>query len=332
MINPNMMMGQMQDVPTTKELWKDEKSKYRHWIILFGVSLLVIFSLLLTSFILNLANENSIKQAMINWAIKPDGQLTGNVGFNAASIQGKTNAQLLSLVSDWANNYYTRNTLTLGSIQIVIVFIGVVLYFYSIYESYKKQSFAKISKVATFVVGIGALIGFFKLFSLMTNNSNRIIFEYPEGIYEFILWFLPLLIFIFISIPLNKIRRSFQISERYEAFKNSPQYEMYKQQMDAMKNGQFNPGMNGMGSMGPFGPINQPTNQAAAQPNTQPNNSNPNPVKKELTKKEKKHAELSKMRIVDLKKIAKKLSISGYTSMKKTELVNAILRLTESDK
>ncbi|NQZ65770.1 MAG: Rho termination factor N-terminal domain-containing protein [Mycoplasmatales bacterium] len=335
MINPNMM-GQMSDVPTTKELWKNEKSKYRHWVILFGISILSIFILLLTSFILNLVNESSIKEAMTNWALNPDGTLSGKVSFDATFV--RNNGGDAKVVASWVDSYYLRNTFWLGSIQIAVVFIGMILYGYTIYESYKNHSFAKISKIATFIVGLGAFIGIFKLFGLF-RGGDTVIFQYPEGIYEFVLWFLPILIFIFISLPLNKIRRSFQISERYEQFKNSPQYEIYKNQMDAMQNGQFNQGMGPMGmgpmGMGAYGPMNQPMGNPnnPTPPTNNPTSSteeNTKP-KKELSDKEKKIKELSKMKIVDLKKIAKKLMISGYKTMKKSELIDAISRLTENN-
>ena len=93
-----------------------------------------------------------------------------------------------------------------------------------------------------------------------------------------------------------------------------------------MQNGSFNPQQ-----MGPFGPMGGVSNPVASA-NTNLNKNEPtNPVKKEavLTERQQKEKELSKMTVDNLRKISKKLSISGFQTMKKTELIEAILRVSK---
>ena len=109
------------------------------------------------------------------------------------------------------------------------------------------------------------------------------------------------------------------ISERVEAVKNSPQYKAYMEQMEQMKNGTVSPS-----NMGPYGPV------AAT---VTPKEKTEEEIKREETKAkiEKRKAELNDMTLVDLKEIAKKLSLSGYSTMKKEELIENIIRITEDE-
>lgn len=315
-MNPNMM-GQIPDVPPVKELWKNEKSKYRHWIILFGVSIIAVFILLLLGVIMSAINETSIKISVHEW-------FKTHLGF----VNGTTEAQKVKALDNATTSYF-RDIIIYGSVKVFIVFVGVVLYIYTIIISYKNNSFSHISKWSTFVIGFSAIIGVVQLFQI----RGKPIFEYSEGIYDFVMYLIPIVIFIFISIPLNKIRRLFQISERTEAFKNSPQYDNYKQQMDSMQNmGQpMNGPMGPMGPMGPFGPINQPpVNNFSNTGSIIKDQTFSNEIKQK-TGYEKRMKELTSMKVDELKKIAKKLSISGYYVMKKSELIDSIIRLSESN-
>lgn len=317
-MNPNMFgqmpMGQLPKVPTTTEMWKDEKTKYRHWIILFGVSILAIFGLLLAGLIVNLVNEHEIKDSLIKWAEK------GNINM-PSNITAPT--EVATYISDWASKYWRSSLIIVQSIKLALVFIGVILFISTVYTAYTKKSFSHISKWATTIVGLGALVGVWQLLSLIWGASP--VFSYPQGIYDFILYILPIAVYIFVSQPINKIRRQFAYSERIEQIKNSPQYKQMMEQMEAMQNGQA-----GSNPMGPFGPMSQPqpTNPMAAAPMAA---APAQPVKKELTPSEKRAKELSNMKVEELKAIAKKLSISGYSAMKKEELIENIIRITEND-
>ena len=299
----------MEDVPTTKELWKKEKPEYRQWIILFGIGMIVIFAMLLAGIIMNVKNEVNIKKSLFAWA-----QTHLSI---PADIKDKE-----TYMHNWASYYWKMSLVMIQSVKLFFVFIGIVLYTTTVYHSYKQKSFSKISKWATFVVGFGAFMGVWQLFSLISSSP---LFSYSEGIFDFINFIFPIVIFAFVSIPLNKIRRSFQISERMEQIKNSPQYKSMQEQM---KSNQQNPMGNPYGYNNPYGPSTVNNNMQ------QPVSPVVNPVvdkEQENSKKNNKITKLNNMKINELKEIAKKLSISGYYYMKKSELVQAIIRITEEN-
>lgn len=316
-MNPNMFgqipLGQLPDVPSTEELWKDEKSKYRHWIILFGISIIIIFALLLTALILNAVHGDSIKESLFNWG-------NGKINFNG--IKTGNNEQYNIDLNAWSNHYWKFNIIITQSVKIIIVLIGIILYFSTVQKAYKNKTFSHLSSWATMAIGIGALMGMWQLFSLFNNNA---IFSYSEGIYDFILYILPIGIFIFVSRPVVVIKRKFAYSEKIESIKNSPQYQQMKQQM----NGQTGPTQ--PNNMGPMGPMGQPFPNGST-PKEAGKSTQPQPVKKELTASERRTKELMNMKLEDLKEVAKKLSISGYDIMSKKETVEAIVRITENDK
>ncbi len=85
--------------------------------------------------------------------------------------------------------------------------------------------------------------------------------------------------------------------------------------------------MKGQASMGPFGPMTASTtnDQAQADQNA------PFAVIPVQAKVSEEQAKLENMSLANLKKVAKKLSISGFEKMEKKELIEAILRVTNSD-
>ena len=323
-MNPNMMgmgmaPGQVPDVPTTKELWKNEKSQYRHWMILFGIGILAIFALMLVSLILGLINETSIKESIAKWGMSNQDRITDHPDAIAPT-------KMQEIAKDFASEYWRTHIVIYTSVKTALVFIAVVLFADTIIKSYKGKTFAKLSQWATFVVGFSAIFGVYELFGLI-SSKNQVIFSYGEGIFQFILFIIPPFIWFFISRPVNKIKRTFIISERVEAFKASPQYAQMQEQMNQMQNGQVQPG-----AMGPFGPMPQaPVNPGQTQASSQPAAQAPNPaIKKELTPQEKRRKELSAMDLAELKEVAKKLSISGYSTMNKKELIESIIRISEA--
>lgn len=293
MINPQMGLP---EVPTVKELWKNEKSKYRHWILLFGIGIAAVFALQLTAFIINMVNMDSIKDSI------------------------ETNLkETYKNVSDSDVNAAFNSTFLIGPIiQLVLVGLGLVYFLTTVYASYKNHSFAKISQWATMVIGIGAFIAIFQLLQLSWRSGSRTIFDTPGGVFQFVNYFLMIGVYFGASVKVSKIRREFAVSERVEQLKNDPafqqQMEMYK---NMMQNGQM--------QMGPMGPMVNPM-APPVQPGQQPVNQPITPAEPQISKEE---ADLKEMTVVELKDVAKELSISGYSDMKKAELIKAILRVTE---
>lgn len=321
-MNPNMFgqmgPGALDAVPTTEKLWQNEKEKYRHWIILFAISILAIFALLIVGLVLNIAHETRIKHDLASWGYGKiefsgaDNPTTGDL----ANPDPAATKYLPKLV-DWASNTWRSKVIT-QSLKAGFVGIGVVLFASTVYQSYQNKSFAKISGWATMTVGLGAIMGVWQLMSMWIHKDYSI-FSYSEGIYDFILYILPIVVFFFVSRPLNKIKRQFAYAERVQMIKQSPQYQQMMQQAESMRNGTGQPNMGPMGPMGqpmPMGPTAATPAKAA-------------PVPKELTEKEKRVKELSSMKIAELREIAKKLSLSGIDEMKKAELIDAIIRVSE---
>ena len=324
-MNPNMMgMQGIPDVPTTQELWKNEKDKYRLWIVLFAVTLTFITVLAIVTFILSMINsdrvESDIRATLIRKVPK---EL--RPGPQSDWLNAKTHGMLL------------QNFKIFPGVVGGLLLVGLAMYAITLIESYKRKSFSKISKWTTFVIGIEAIYGIYMLVD-MVFRDNFIFFEIkPEGIILFMLYVLSVLSFLGGSFQVSKIRKQFAISERVEQIKASPQYQAMKAQMDQMQANGQGPMMNPMSGMGPMGPVSTPQPQPS-QP-IKPMNAGqttmgnkPTPVqpavKRELTPLEKQIKKLSGMRMDDLKSLAKKLSISGYSIMKKNELVDNIIRIT----
>ncbi len=300
MFNPNLMnsgMFQTQNVPKPEDLWKNEKSKYRVWIILFGISIFAIFTLLLIGLILNAANKTEIIDNLKTWGL--------------ANLKFKNSADVPAEVNSWAEKFYQNDLIITPILKLTVLFIGFVLYISTIIDCYKKKTFAVISNWSTFVIGAGAIIGVYQIFTIFYGTP---IFSYGYGIYNFIGYILPILVFIFVSVPINKIRREFIISERLSKLKNSPEFQNFQQQMQQSQS------QNGVG-------INPFINNMFAQ-NLQKNPNNKKDENISLKEKKSNVEKLNKMKISDLREIAKKFSISGYKTMRKNELIESILRVS----
>lgn len=313
-MNP-FTMGGVPNVPTTEELWKEEKSKYRVWIVLFAISIIAIFALSLTSIILNVIGKDSIEDTIFEWYKKhadPDNSL----------------AKITKDADAYAFNHW-KETIIIDSFKLTFVSIGIVLFFSTVIESYRHHTFEKLSKFATYIVGLSAIFGAYQLLSLIFRKSPEL--EYSEGIIGFVSWLVPVIIWMFVSIPVNKIRRQFQVASAVEKIKADPRYQ---EMIKAQQTGQGPFANMGMGPMGPMGPMPQPG--FGPQPQTpgqtpfrqSPVNTPDLNQARELTPEEKRELDLRTMTILELRKVAKQLSISGYEDMNKSELVDAIMRVS----
>ena len=323
-MNPNMMgMQALPNVPTTKELWKNEKDKYRLWIVMFAITLTAITALAIVTFILGLVNSGSIEHDI------------------RASLSGNQPDKITDPVKihDWENE--VTNSFLVGKFKVFpgiiagLLLIGLVMYVVTLVDAYKRKSFSKISKWTTLVISIGTFYGIYMLVSMAWQHGSVLFDVKPEGIIVFMLYVSSILVFIGGSMQVSRIRKKFAISERVEQIKASPQYQAMKAQMDQYQANGQGPMMNPMGGMGPMGPVSTPQPATPSTPanagqtvvGEKPTVVQP-AVKRELSPLEKQTKKLSAMKMDDLKSLAKKLSISGYSTMKKTELVNNIIRIT----
>lgn len=322
-MNPNMMgmgmqMGNLPNVPTTKELWENEKNKYRHWIILFGISIILIFSLYLVSVILHAINKSSIETSIKNWL--DNNTIINNIDKTKDPV--RFDAEVTRIVDS-----FWKQKIIWGSFDLTLSTTALVLFAQTTYQSYQRKSFSKLSSWASFTVALVAIMGAFELLQMAWQEFPRIVFHYNEGIYAFMLYIIPIAIWLFISRPISKIKRVFMISERVEMIKNSPEYQNFTQQMNQYQSGNIDPK-----NMGPFGPTTQTnntkTNNTNASSDAKTDDKKVEPI---LTPKQKRRKELEEMTISDLKEIAKQLSLSGYSSMNKKELIENIMRISEDE-
>jgi len=308
----NPFMGQLPDVPPVKELWKKEKSQYRVWIILFGISILAILGLMVASIVLTQIGDG--KSDIVDKLHQYYSQ-----DFKEPFAKNKA-------IQD-----FNWNQTVMPSIMVGMISIGAMLFLTTVIKSYQKQNFAFISSWATFSVGMGAMIGFVQLMRQAWVPHLVTPLNTTGGIMMFTAYILFIVIWLMTSTPLVKIRREFQMSMRIEAIKNDPRYQSTMTNGAAgMQQGPF-----GMGPMGPLGgqamgtpqqpQTQQQPNQSAESSTQQPQGVQP--VQK--SKKDKRKQVLENMTVAELKKVASELSISGRNEMKKAELIEAIMRISE---
>lgn len=291
-----------QNIPSVKELWKDEKSKYRHWIVILGLGILLTTSLTLASFIMNILNASSIK----------------------ADISESLNKTYKNVTEAMVNGSFQRIFIIFPAIQLFAMFTGLVLYIGGTYNSYKEKNFARLSGWPTLVVGLGAFLAFINIVQALFTGNTSSLFSSPSSLFSFISSIIFIVVYFAASAPVSRLRRVFIISERMEKMKNDPQFQAMQQQISAMLQGQG-------GAMGPFGPATGAAQGAAPKTGqgtpTQPGQTvTPQQPQENPTKKK-----LDGMTVTQLKEVAKELSISGYQSMKKQELIDAILRISNNE-
>jgi len=317
----NPFAGQLPNVPSVKELWQNEKQQYRIWIILFGISILSILALILASIILTQMGEG--KQDIINaWRKYFKG--TGSHSFDD--------------INGWAQQKFNWNQTIMPSIMVTMVGVGAMLFLTTTIKSYQNKNFAFISNWSTFSVGMGAMIGFVQLMRQAWAPHLVTPFSTTGGIMMFSAYILFIVIWLLASSPLVKIRRQFQVSMRVEAIKNDPRYQqamanggMGMQQGPfggaGMQQGPF--GMGAMGGMGGAVPPQQPMQPQQPQPNQQVQQPQQQTQVVEKTPAQKRREALENMTVSELKKVALELSISGHKDMRKSELIEAIMRVSE---
>lgn len=298
MIDPKMVMGQMPNVPSQEELWKNEKSKYRQWIILFGISLLIIFVIYFIGFILNVVYSEENKANVADFLLdNSNGKMT------------------LSEAQNTADNYVLYQLQILPGLISVMLLAALGIYLLGVFNSYKAKSFVKLYVYPTFIIGFGALIGAYQVISQFIYGSLD--FQTKGGIYHFISTILFPIVWFVVSRPVSRIRGTFYMSKRINELKNSPEYlQMQRQLNEALKGSQGMP-------LGMFGPM--PT----ASSDTAVINADDQATALIEQKIAEEQSKLEQMSITDLKAVATKLSISGAESMSKTELINNILRVSK---
>ena len=305
-MNPFLMQ---KDIPVISDLWKNEVNKYRLWIILFFAGILIIAALTLIYIILRATGiTHDIIQQFMN-SFNKNSKISNQITYDKAHLK------YWSLMIIWP------------SIVFAFISLSIILATITIKTAYKHHNFGLISWAAILIIQMCAILALINIFYFWIGRGVTNVTTSSSNIFYIIVMFLYVPVLYFTN-RVSRIRKLFLLSIRMEKLKSDPNYQNMQQQMQ-----QF---MNNAGNRSPFGfnPSNNSNNRSTSNPvNTNTpttNKSKPlvkntpqnGPVLSEADK------QLSKLRIAQLREIAKKLYISGYDTMSKQELISSIKKAT----
>lgn len=300
MINPQLMgLNNLDNVPTTKDLWKNEKQKYRHWMILFGIGLLAVFAFYSIGFIINLIEKQSIMTKLVE---------------HYKDLNSKNPEQM-------ANSFWVQNFVIFPSFIISSLFIGIILYIVTIIKSYLKHSFAHFSMWLIYIVGFGALFSFINLVTILSDVNFWM--QWTGSIFILITLILFIVFYFTTATKVSRIRRQFAYSEYIQKLRSDERFMKFQQNL---QNSMYQTGNSPISN--PFGPQILNPQSEGIQQNKAINQNVPIPID---IKMHKQYTKLSAMALDKLKEIGKKLSISGAESMQKDELIETIIRVSKKD-
>lgn len=189
------------------------------------------------------------------------------------------------------------------------------LFSYSVFKCYKLKTFEKLDSISSFFLGLQVFFTFFSLIQTFIYGAN---FSVVSGstimLLSFILKFLLIPVWLLLSREVKKIKRIFFMAKRQEEIKAF--YEA---------NGQV--GMNPNAQFQQQSPFGFPFQKNQQQANNQ---NNPIEITPDVEKKTERFTKLQLMTTGQLRKLADKLSISGNKEMKKPELINTIIMVSQS--
>lgn len=305
MINPQLMgLNNFDNVPTTKDLWKNEKQKYRHWMILFGIGLLAVFVLYSIGFIINLIDKELIMQKLI------------------AEVRKDTN---ISDPKSLAESRFLTHFVIFPSIVVSSLFIAIILYVVTIIKSYLQHSFAHFSLWLIYIVSFGALFSFIQIVTMLT--SAKLLMQFTGSIFIFITLTLFVVFYFTTATKVSRIRKQFAYSEYIQKLKNDERFMKFQQNMQNSM-GEGNMFGNTSWRNNPFGPQSVNPQTSITDPNKAISTNLQVPID---IKMHKQYNKLQAMSIEKLKEIGKKMSISGMELMQKDELVETIIRVSKKD-
>ena len=276
------------DTPTTKEMWKNEPNKFRQWIILLGISLIVFLALTIAGLALVLADRDTL---------------------HASIEKAAANTNGISDPSKAATQKIILSFIAAPAIMMVMTMVSIGLYASTLIKSYKSKTFSKLSGAAIF---LPELIGMFSLFGAIWSSWNliTIVDKHPGALLTIASQYFSVVLLVF-AWQVSRIRKTFIHIERIEILKKSPEFQQMQAQMksfvDAAQKGQTPSSAYGPTSNAQPADIKETSAEVKEAP--------------EVT-------ELKKLKIEELREIASKLSISGSSKMSKDELVSTIIRVT----
>ncbi|CAM9150059.1 Rho termination factor N-terminal domain-containing protein [Mycoplasma todarodis] len=276
------------NTPTTKEMWKNEPNKFRQWIILLGISLIVFLALTIAGLALVLADRDTLHASIERAAAKTNG---------------------ISDPSKAASQKIIISFIAAPMIMMVMTIISIGLYASTLVKSYKSKTFSKLSGAA---ILLPEIIGMFSLFGAIWSSWNliSIVDRHPGALLTIASQYFSVVLLVF-AWQVSRIRKTFIHVERMEALRKSPEFQQMQEQMKSF----FNAAQNGQTPSSAYGPSS----------NAQPADIKETPTE---VKEAPEVTELKKLKIEELREIASKLSISGSEKMSKDELVSTIIRVT----
>ncbi|WP_127942954.1 MULTISPECIES: Rho termination factor N-terminal domain-containing protein [unclassified Mycoplasma] len=299
-----MGIGNFNNVPRPKDLWKNEKNRYRHWIILFGIGFLVILAIHLTGTILNILDRDSIVNNLEQLFRESYPHQADNV------------------YSELANRKFTIDYLTLPIVLISVILVGLTLYLITVTRSYRRHSFSYISTLSIYIIGGGALMAFVQVIMMLLRI--RSVFDTAGSIFQFVNFFVVIGVWCTCAVKVNAIRKQFSFSEYVERLRHDERFIQWQQQMEqAVREGR------GINPLAPFAPsVDQPVTTNLKEPTAPAPKATKPAVNQTEEPKNLRASRLKTLKVDELREIAKKLSIFGSETMNKEELVSHILRVT----
>ncbi len=279
------------NTPTTKEMWKNEPNKFRQWIILLGIAMVIFLAITAAGLILVITDKSTLQDSLSK-------AIANTKGFTGDSDKTASQRIIMSFI-------------VMPAIMILMTITSISLYATTLMKSYKAKTFSKLSGAAIYLpefIGIFSLFGaVFSSWSVIANVDNHV-----GAILSIAAQWFAIILLIF-AWQVSRIRKTFIHIERMEELKKSPEFQQMQEQMKTF----FNAAQSGQTPSSAYGP---------SSANAQPADIKETPV--EEVKEAPEVTELKKLKIEELREIANKLSISGSDKMAKNELVATIIRVT----
>lgn len=270
-----------------EQLWEEDHKTFSWWIGALFLSLTVIIGFLIAMLVIFVNDRDQIAKLWLD-------------DLNNSSSSASLN-----------NKEYVDTQLTVELVKqifyLITFSVSLGLLGFTFFKSVKSKTFANLSSLPTGIIFFLSFLTFFDFLNLLVIRGNIAFGSFLKYSNYFIFSFIVvkviyILVWFLVSRNVSLIRRLFTRAETLEKmetfFANHPEAE-------AMRNQGFNPA----------------ANSQAANPEI---NNRPNSSPKSAKENDPIYQRLISLDEKGLHQVAKQLSISGYDTMEKNELINVI--------